>query len=142
MLLCHLRVLWRCFSTIMLQELDALTAHLNADAILQQLNIYTTILHKDSSTIVRDYAIDCLGNAATANDQAAAKVLPVLKNAVEQWEDKHLSRILGAMARIAIASPVLAIEVLKYGEEYSNHAKGSVQKAAKKLVNAVNKKRK
>jgi hypothetical protein len=128
------RVRWEAMHAI------ALTAHLNTDAILQLLNIFTTILHKDSSTVVRDYVIDCLGNVSAANDQAALLALPILKKAILLWEDKHLARVLNAMTKIAVSSPSLAVEVLMYGYDYSNHPKGSVQKAAKKLIKAVNKK--
>jgi hypothetical protein len=128
------RVRWEAMHAV------ALTAHLNADAILQLLNIFTAILHKDTSTIVRDYVIDCLGNVSTANEQAALLVLPILKEAIVLWEDKHLTRVLNAMTNIAVSSPSLAVELLMYGHDYSNHSKGSVQKAAKKLIKAINKK--
>jgi hypothetical protein len=128
------RVRWEAMHAI------ALTAHLNADAILQQLNIITAILHKDTSTIVRDYVIDCLGNVSTANDKAALLVWPVLKDAILLWGDKHLARVLNAMTQLAVSSPSLAIEMLTYGHDYSHHSRGSVQKAAKKLIKAINKK--
>jgi hypothetical protein len=128
------RVRWEAMHAI------ALTAELNAEAILQLLNIFTTILHNDSSTIVRDYVIDCLGNVATVNEHAALLVLPIIKEAITLWGDKHLSRVLNAMTKVAASSPSLAVELLMYGNDYNNHAKGSVQKAAKKLIKAINKK--
>jgi hypothetical protein len=67
-------------------------------------------------------------------------VLPILKEAIVLWEDKHLTRVLNAMTNIAVYSPSLAVEVLMYGHDYSNHSKGYVQKAAKKLIKATNKK--
>jgi hypothetical protein len=128
------RVRWEAMHAI------ALTAHLNADAILQLLNIFTTLLHKETSTIVRDYVIDCLGKAASTNEAAAKQVLPILIEAITLWGDKHLARILNAMSLIAAVTPSLGVELVMYGQDYSNHEKGSIQKAAKKLVKIINKK--
>lgn len=128
------RIRWEAMHAI------ALTAHLNVEAVLQLLNTFTTILHKDTSTIVRDYVIDCLGKAATTSEAAAKQVLPMLKEAILLWGDKHLARILNAMSLMAGASPSLAAELATYGQNYSGHEKSSIQKAAKKLVKVVNKK--
>ncbi|QGQ96322.1 hypothetical protein EHS13_16255 [Paenibacillus psychroresistens] len=128
------RVRWEAMHAI------ALTAELNADAILQLLNIFTTILHNDSSTIVRDYVIDCLGNVATVSEHAASQVMPIIIEAVTLYGEKHLARALNAMTKVVITAPTHGVELLMYGNDYSNHAKGSVQKAAKKLVKAINKK--
>ena len=105
--------------------------------IIAALDIIQERMFTDSSTLVRDYSIQCLGNAASCGEEEARKILPILKKGLMELGDKYLSKLLSAMIGIAKVSPELAVEVLMYGYDYANHPISSVQKAAKKLVKAA-----
>jgi len=112
----------------------ALIAPLVPDQIVPMLaRIEERMLH-DASTIVRDYAIVCLGNVASCGEREAKTVFPMLKKGVERLNSKFLSKLLTAMTKAVQASLGLAVEALLYGYDYEHHAKSSVRQAARKLI--------
>lgn len=122
------RIRWEAMHAV------ALISPYIAERVLAEIDNIQTLMLTDKSTIVRDYAIACLGNAASAGEDAAVVVLPLLKRGIDELGDKFLSKLLTAMTEIAKVMPRLAVEVLMYGYDYEHHSKSSVQKAAKKLI--------
>lgn len=92
------------------------------------------MIRKDTSTIVRDYSIDAVGNAASIDEAYAEIAFPILKEALTAWDGKHAGRVLAGLVQVVKSKPALSLEALQIGTEYADHAKPVVRKAAKKLV--------
>ncbi len=105
--------------------------------LMKELDAIQARLFTDSSTIVKDYSILCLGNVAACGEAEARTIFPILVRCIDQLGEKFLSKTLAAMTGMTKVSPHVAIEALRYGHEYESHPKGSVQKAAKKLLKAA-----
>lgn len=125
------RVRWEAMHAL------AWVAPYKSGLIVKLLPELDRILREDRSTIVRDYAIECLGRAVDGNEQTAAAVWPVLRQAIGGWGGKHLARLLTAMTAVAAASPELAVELLPYGHEHADHPRSSVRKEARRLVKTI-----
>jgi hypothetical protein len=95
------------------------------------------IIHTDPSIIVRDYAVDALGNYAATGKAAAEKTYPLLKEALTLWEGKHAGHALKGLANVSIAAPYLRDEIRACGFPYLDHGKGVIRKAAKALMKAI-----
>lgn len=127
----HTRVRWESMHAV------ALISPLISRRIIAVLDEISERLFLEQSTIVKDYLLLCLGNVASCGEAEAKMVMPILKQALHQLDDKFISKILIAMTGIAKVSPSLAVEAVMYGHDYETHPKSSVQKAAKKLVKAA-----
>ncbi|CAM4504216.1 hypothetical protein FHS16_005713 [Paenibacillus endophyticus] len=127
----HTRVRWESMHAV------AFISPLISSRIITALGDLQERMFSDKSTIVKDYSILCLGNAASCGESEAKMILPILKQGLLQLGDKFISKLLTAMIGVAKVSPSLAAEVLMYGYEYETHPKSSVQKAAKKLMKAA-----
>jgi len=95
------------------------------------------IIRTDSSIIVRDYAVDALGNYAATGQAAAEKAYPLLKEALTLWEGKQAAHALKGLANVGVAAPHLRDEIYACGFRYLDHGKGVIRKAAKELMKAV-----
>lgn len=95
------------------------------------------IIRHDSSTIVRDYAIDALGQTAKAGTDLAEGAYPLLREALTVWEGKHAGRALNGLREVVGQAPRLAPEAMQIGRHYAEHGKPTVRKAAKALVKAA-----
>lgn len=115
----------------------ALVADRVPEQILGLLPRLTEMLRTDKSIIVRDYAVDAVGNAAKAGESAARQVYPALRDAVYVWESRHVGHALAGLCNVVASAPALAGEVAPLGEEFADHSKGTVRKAAKALAKAV-----
>lgn len=124
------RVRWETMHTL------ALAAELIPDKLKALVPRLIEIIEKDSSTIVRDYAVDALGNMAKADEDAARTAYPALKKALYVWEGKHLGRALTGLCSVVISMPLVAAETLQLANEYAEHGKPVVRKAAKALIKA------
>lgn len=95
------------------------------------------IIQRDSSTIVRDYTVDAVGNMAKADEGAALLAYPVLRDAMHAWEGKHLGRVLAGLSNVARNVPAVAPEIVQVAHDYMEHEKSIVRKAAKALLKAA-----
>ncbi|TMV48089.1 hypothetical protein FE783_19220 [Paenibacillus mesophilus] len=125
------RVRWEAMHAL---ALIADLAPERAAALLPRLE---QLVRNDSSTIVRDYAIDALGQTAKTGADAAERVYPLLMEALTVWEGKHAARALKGLREAVGQAPQLALEAMRIGLEYAEHAKPTVRKAAKALVKAA-----
>ncbi|MGC5325927.1 hypothetical protein [Brevibacillus sp. SYSU BS000544] len=122
------RVRWEAMHAI------SLIAPLVPEQIAPVLSKLSDMIQGDKSTIVRDYAIDCLGNYAKASVYTAQEVYPILKSVLPLWNEKHLARVLVNLCHVVKSCPSLGLEILPFAQDYSEHNKSSVKKAAKRLV--------
>jgi hypothetical protein len=63
------------------------------DVIFAVLPTLQSLVERDKSTIVRDYAIDTLANFAKASVETSEKSYELLKYALELWGEKHARQV-------------------------------------------------
>lgn len=114
-----------------------------ADRIPKAISPIISQLHRmslsDQSTIVRDYAAIAVGNYAKASKRAADEAFPVLQRILEVWKEKQAARILKGLHNVAESNPSLTDEILSLAKVYENSPKGSIKKAAKEIIKALQK---
>jgi len=91
----------------------------------------------DKSTIVRDHAVDTVGNYAGTSEQAATEAFPILVAALTLWDGKHAARALNGLSNVALKARGLEGELLSLTQDYVDHYKGVVKKAARRLVKVI-----
>lgn len=114
----------------------ALAAPLISSRVISSLPELRRLVATDASTIVRDYTIDMIANAAQAGAEEARQALPALREALPAHEGKHRSRVLEGLVPLAAVAPGLAAELASIAETYIGDPKAAVQKASKKLKKA------
>ncbi len=112
----------------------ALTAAVAPAVIEPLLPRLGEIIRSDSSTIVRDYTVDAIGNYASTGSPAVEHAYPLLKEALDLWEGKHAGQALRGMSNVASMAPGLGEELHTLAQHYINDSRGVVRKAAKALV--------
>lgn len=115
----------------------ALVASFETSNLSSFIPTFLEMIRVDTSTIVRDYAIEAIGHLAKASAQNAIMCFPVLKEGLQLWDGKHRGRILKAMEGIIESAPEHAIEIRGIAEEYVYDNRGVVKKAAKALIKAI-----
>ncbi|MFS0861206.1 HEAT repeat domain-containing protein [Fredinandcohnia sp. 179-A 10B2 NHS] len=85
------------------------------------------LIETDKSTIVRDYAIEALC------------FYPLLKGSLSVWEGKHRARVLKGMLYVCQSTSKFTLEIRGIAEEYIEDHRGTVKKAARALVKAIDK---
>lgn len=116
----------------------ALVAYLIPNEISKILPNLHRISLSDSSTIVRDYSVIAVSNYAKTSKKAAGESLMILKRILEVWKEKQAARALKGLQNVVEANPDLSREVLSLARPFENSTKGTVKKAAKDLLKAVN----
>jgi hypothetical protein len=127
----HTRVRWEAMHAL------ALVAAGAPEVITSLLSRLRDIIRRDSSVIVRDYAVDALGNYAKTSKEAAEAAHPVLVEALTLWSGKQAARALSGLANVVSAIPSLSDELRVVAAEYENNGCGVVRKAAKVLIRAT-----
>lgn len=112
----------------------ALIADLIPDVIASQAQAFEVLIQTDKSVIIRDYALDALGNYAKTGKNAATSVYPVLKKALGLWNGKHAGHALDGLANVVAVAPELTAEIALLARQYSEAEKGVVKKSARKLL--------
>lgn len=97
------------------------------------------MIQSDSSTIVRDYAIDTVGNYAKAGENEALLAYPILKESLLVWDGKHRGRVLKGFTHVLANVPSLTIDLRMIAEEYKDDKRGVVKKVAKDLIKDIDK---
>jgi hypothetical protein len=92
------------------------------------------LIRNDSSVIVRDHAVDALGNYAKTGKQAAQSAYPLLVEALTLWDGKQAARALEGLAKVGAAAPKLGNELWSIGIRYHDDPRSRARKAAKALL--------
>ena len=87
---------------------------------------------------VRDYPVIAVSNYARTSKKAAEEALAILKRILEVWKEKQAARALKGLQNVAETNPSLSKEVLSLARLFENSSKGTVKKAAKDLLKALN----
>jgi HEAT repeat protein len=110
------------------------TAALIPKTITPRLPQLKNIITRDQSVIVRDYAVDILGNYAAASRETAQKALPLLKECLAYWEGKHAQHALNGLQKVAEILPEMKSELKEVAQSFLTHPKSVVRQAAQKLL--------
>ncbi len=127
------RVRWEAMHAL------ALVAMLAPKVIAKLLPQLGEMIRCDTSVIVRDHAVQAIGNYAATSRKAAQAAVPYLKQALVVWDGKQARHALNGLAKVAVAASKLKDELRPIGLGYTSHRRGVVRKAAKALVAATEK---
>ncbi len=122
------RVRWEAMHAL------ALVAETVPEVIGDLLPRLQEIIRSDSSVIVRDYAVEAVGNFAGTSTLAARAAYPVLVEAITLWDEKQAAPALEGLVKVGAIEPGLAGELWKLGIRYHDHDRARVRKAAKGLI--------
>jgi hypothetical protein len=122
------RVRWEAMHAI------ALIAGLVPEIIALLLPRLMKIIRNDASVIVRDHAVDVLGNYARTGEAAAQSVYPLLVEALTLWDGKQAAHALEGLAKVGAAAPSLGDELWSIGIRYHDDPRARARKAARALI--------
>jgi ribulose 1,5-bisphosphate synthetase/thiazole synthase len=112
----------------------SLIAGLIPQTIATNLNLLRNLIHDDSSTIIRDYAVDAVGHYAGVSATEAEKAYLILKEALYVGESKHAKQALHGLKAVALHLPEEQAEIRFLVSEFTGHKKGVVRKAAEAII--------
>ncbi|MBL0388805.1 hypothetical protein JJB07_19570 [Tumebacillus sp. ITR2] len=113
----------------------ALTAHLVPDVVQSDLLVQLpTLFETETSTIVRDYAVDLLGNYAKVGESAALQAYPLLTDALST---KQKGRALTGLLAVYSQAPQVKEDLHTLALQHTDDPKAVVKKAAKALLKAT-----
>ncbi len=92
------------------------------------------LIEKDKSTIVRDYTLDTISNFSRTGKASADSSFPILKKALNIWEEKHAKQVFKGFTNILENLPDFKAEIQKITRPYLNAKKKVVVTEAKKLM--------
>ncbi len=125
------RVRWEAMHAL------ALTASRIPHILIPLLPRLEDLIRSDTSVIVRDYAVDAVGNVAEAETAAAQAAYPILVQTLSTWNGQHAAHALNGLRHVASAEPRLRGEIIAIGMQYQKHERFVVRKAAKALLRAL-----
>ena len=114
-------------------------AHLVPDQVIELFPALQQIIKNDGSIIVRDYAIDTIGNYAALKAEFARKAYPFLLEALQAWDGRHAGRVLDALSKIVDFLPDHRSELIEHVKPFENASKKVVQKNASRLLKLLSK---
>jgi hypothetical protein len=112
----------------------ALAASLVPEQVAPLVPDLAAKLEKDKSVIVRDCAVQALGEYGRSGPEAAREVFSHLSRALEVWGGKHAKLALEAMSKLIEVEPGLEAEVRAAAQECLDHHRANVRRLAQKLV--------
>jgi hypothetical protein len=115
----------------------ALVATLVPEVITTQIHNFARAIRSDPSVITRDGAVDAVGNYAQTSEAAAETAYGILMEALTLWEGKQGARALRGLSNVAARLPDRRAKLKKLGEQYLEHPRGVVRKAARTLLRAT-----
>lgn len=122
------RVRWESTHTL------ALVASLVPEQVAPLLPDLVAKIERDKSVIVRDHAVQALGEYGRSGPEAAREVFPYLLRALDVWDGKHTRLALEAMSKLLEVEPELKVEVRTAAQGCLNHQRASVRQLAQKLA--------
>jgi len=112
----------------------ALVASLVPEQIAPLVPDLVAKIEKDKSVIVRDGAVQTLGEYGRSGPEAAREVFPHLLRALDVWDGKHAKLVLEAMSKLVEVEPGLEAEVRAAAQRCLDHRRANVQRLAQKLA--------
>jgi len=109
------------------------------DMILSVLPVLQSLVEKDKSTIVRDYAMDTVANYAKVSVETSEKSYELLKYALELWGEKHAKQVFKGFNYVLDNCPDLKAEISLLVQPYITANKKIVAAEAKKIIKQIEK---
>lgn len=107
------------------------------DTIFSVLPALQSLIEKDKSTIVRDYATDTVANYAKASVNASEKSYELLKFALELWGEKHAKQVFKGFNNVLDNCPDCKAEIHSLAQPYLTANKKIVAAEAKKIIKRI-----
>lgn len=115
----------------------ALVAGLAPRLVHEQLHLLESTIENDTSTIVRDYAVNAVAAYAGVDSECAHDAFPILLKALRAWDGKLASRALEGIQNAVKVRPGLKGEAQAIGEEFMESPRAVTKKAAAKLLRSL-----
>jgi len=109
------------------------------DMILSVLLVLQSLVEKDKSTIVRDYAMDTVANYAKVSAETSEKAYELLKYALKLWGEKHAKQVFKGFNYVLDNCPDLKAEISLLVQPYITANKKIVAAEAKKIIKRIEK---
>ena len=104
------------------------------DTISHILPTLQSLVEKDKSTIVRDYAMDTVVNYAKVSAETSEKSYEILKFALELWGEKHAKQVLKGFNYVLDNCSEYKTEISSLVQPYLTANKKIVATEAKKIM--------
>jgi len=92
------------------------------------------IVRTDSSIIVRDYTVDILAALACVSQDDARWTYPILLDCLTLWNGRHAGHALPGLGSVAEYLPEHRETIAHHAGALTEHPRGVVRKAARRLV--------
>ncbi len=112
----------------------ALVASLVPEQVAPLVPDLVAKIEQDKSVIVRDGAVQTLGEYGRSGPEAAREVFPHLLRALDVWDGKHAKLALEAMSKLVEVEPGLKAEVRAAAQRCLDHHRANVRRLAQKLM--------
>ena len=109
------------------------------DVILSILPVLQSLIEKDKSTIVRDYAMDTVANYAKVNAETSGKSYELLKYALKLWGEKHAKQVFKGFNHVLNNCSDYKAEINLLVQPYLSANKKIVATEAKKILKRIEK---
>jgi hypothetical protein len=106
------------------------------DIVFSVLPELQDLIEKDKSTIVRDYTVDAIANAAKSGNDVS-KAFDVLKSALGLWDGKHAKQVIKGFNNILDNQPAYQAEIGEIVRPYLEASKKVVANEAKKVMKRI-----
>ena len=109
------------------------------DTVFSVLSVLQSLVEKDKSTIVRDYAMDTIANYAKVNAETSTNSYEILKFALELWGEKHAKQVFKGFNYVLDNCPDCKAEIHLLVLPYLSANKKIVAAEAKKIIKRIEK---
>ena len=109
------------------------------DIIFSVLPALQSLVEKDKSTIVRDYAMDTVANYAKVSTETSENAYKLLKFALELWGEKHAKQVFKGFNYVLDNCPDCKTEINLLVQPYLSANKKIVAGEARKIVKRTEK---
>ena len=103
-------------------------------AVSDALPALRTLIERDKSTIVRDYALDAVAGYAKAGVETSREAYGVLKSALDGWGEKHAKQVFRGFNNILDKLPGYGAEINSMARPYMSAQKKIVAAEAAKIL--------
>jgi hypothetical protein len=109
------------------------------DIIVVILPTLQSLIEKDKSVIVRDYAMDTVANYAKVSAETSDNSYELLKYAMELWGEKHAKQVFKGFNYVLDNCPDCKAEIHLLVQPYLSANKKIVAAEAKKIIKRIEK---
>jgi len=109
------------------------------DIIFSVLPVLQSLVEKDKSTIVRDYAMDTVANYAKVSTESSEKSYELLKYALRLWGEKHAKQVFKGFNYVLDNCTDCKAEINVLVQPYLSASKKIVATEAKKIIKRTEK---